>query len=423
MSSIARPRTATETESDALSRSKAISIELRRVARRARVPRPITSGGGGFRARRTDRFYRAFFLASFFVVFVGPVLFGAAYFTMIASDQYISEARFMVRSGDQTGLESMAGIASILGSSSQASDGQIIAEYVESREVVQEIQKVLDLRRMFNPGTWDFIAEAPTHLTIEEFVDYWNGQVKLSVDNTSGLVTLRVRTFTPEDSLKLSREIVGLSEKMVNRLMRRNEANVLEEASRELTNAKKRLETATAAMRDARNEVGILDVDLAAKSYSELLTQLHIELSKTETQIISLKENDAQDAPQLAALQARADALSQQITAYENKIAGQIDPSRGDSPLAARATILADKQVELTIARNEYTLAVATYERARLNSERQRSYLLTYVPPSLAEESRYPRRGLMIVIVTVISFLLWAVVAGLAILIRDNTAA
>ncbi|CAN7566404.1 hypothetical protein LJR255_004055 [Pararhizobium sp. LjRoot255] len=407
-------------EMKSISRSRAISIELRRVARTARTPRPVASGGGGFRARRTDLFYRRFFIGSFICLFVLPVVVGAVYFFVLATDQYVSEARFSVSSGQQNGLEALAGLSSILGGS-QSSDGAIIAQYVKSRSIIEELEKTFDLRRMFRPGTWDVLAEAPKNMSMEKFVNYWNGQIKLSAEQSSGLVTLQVRTFSPQDSLALAKEIVRISETMVNRLTRRNDENSLQEAARELDLSKKRLEDAVTAMRDARIAAGVLDVELAANSYSELLTQLNIELSKIETQIETNRNNDVA-TPQLTSLKARADALRGQIATYENRMAGRPAGDKDGSTLAAQASVLTDRQMGLTIAQNEYKLAVAAYESARLTIERQRSYLMVYVQPTLPEQSLYPQRGLMWTAVIFLSFLAWALVAGIAILVRDNTA-
>jgi capsular polysaccharide transport system permease protein len=407
---------------DGLSRSKAISIELRRVARTARIPRPVSSGGGGFRARRTDRLYRRIFIGSFIGLFVLPVIAGAFYLFAVAENQYVSEAHFSVSSGEKNGMEALSSLASVL-NVSQSTDGQIIAQYVKSRSIVEALEKTFDLRRMFSPGTWDFVAEAPKDLSIEKFVDYWNGQVKLSVDRTSGLVTLQVRTFSPQDSFALAKEITRISEGMVNKLTRHNEENTLLETSKELEFSKKRLEEAVAAMRDARNAAGVLDVELTASSYTELLTQLYIELSKMETQIDTLKNNNALETPRLSSLTARSEALRTQISNYENRVAGRPSIDQKGGTLAAQAGVLADKQVQLTIAQKEYALAVSSYEGARLASERQRAYLMTYVEPSVPEESLYPRRGFMLTALICLSFLTWAIVAGIAILVRDNTAA
>ena len=422
MDSVAKAQPAGLNKTETLSRSKAISIELRRVARLARVPRPLTSGGGGFRARRSDRYFRLFFMLSFILIVILPASLAGFYYAFIAANQYVTEARFSVSSGSQMDLSSLANISSLL-SGGQSSDAQIIAEYAKSRTIIEQVQKTIDLRTVFNPGTLDILAQAPSDMTIEEFVIYWQKQVRMSVNRTSGLIKLTVRAFSPEDSLALASEIVRISEGMVNQLTRRNEENALRETAQELDLAKQRLEEAVSSLRDARIEAGVLDVELTAAGYTELLTALQIDLSKLEIQIGSLKSNNAANAPQLASLEARAQSLRQQISDYENRIAGRATGSEDPSTLAVQAGLLANKQIELSIAQNEYKMAVSSHESARLSMAKQRSYLMVYVHPSLPEESVYPKRGLMWLIISFGAFLVWAIVAGLAILVRDNMAA
>jgi len=346
----------------------------------------------------------------------------ALYYSFIAADQYVAEARFSVSSGSQTGLEALSSISSML-SIGRSEDGQIIAEYVKSRTIVDEVQKKIDLRQIFNPGSYDLLAEAPRDFTIEEFVKYWKRQVTITVDRTGGLVTLSVRTFSPEDSLSLTKEIITISERMVNRLTRRNQENALGEADRELTLSKARLEKSVTDMRDARIAAGVLDVDLTAAGYTEIVTKLQMSLSKLETQINSLTNSNTSNAPQLVPLQAQANALRQQIASYESRLTGGAGTTGNTNALAAQASVLADRAIELSIAQDEYKMAVASYESARLSMEKQRSYLMVYVQPNLPEEAIYPRRMLMWATISAVAFLLWALVAGLAILVRDNTAA
>ncbi len=418
--SISRPGDAENSQSHL--RAKAISIELRRVARKARTPRPAVSGGGGFRARRSDRIFRRLLIGSFAVCFLIPALSGCLYFSFLANDQFVSEARFSTSSAEGNGLEVLAGLSSLF-RGGQASDAAIVAEYIESQSILLELQKKFDLQKIFSPGSWDFVAELQSNATAEEMLEFWRKQIVIKVDRNSGLLTLSVRTFSPADSLALASEIIAISERMVNRLTRRNDEKSLLEAENELQLAKVRLEGAVSSMRDARDLAGVLDVDLAAKGYSDILTALNMELAKISTKISTLEQTNASEAPQLIALRSRAGSLREQISSYENRFAG-LSRSGGAEKrnLANSAAILAQKDVERRIAQNEYEHAVAAYETARLNRERQRSYLMTYVAPRAAEQSLYPKRILAATLVAVGSFLLWAVIAGLALLVRDHTA-
>jgi capsular polysaccharide transport system permease protein len=408
--------------------AKAISVELRRVARKARVPKPVTSGGGGFRARRSEKLFRAVQIGSFCAIFVLPTLLCALYLLLIAANQYTSESRFMIRSGQQSSLESLASLSSLVGGG-QGKDGQIIAQYVESRGMIEALSRDFDFKQIFSPGNGDVLAELRSDATIEDVVEYWEGQVAISVDRNSGLVTMKVRTFSPQDSLAISRSVLSISEAMVNKLTRRNEDDALSRAQKEVERSLSELERATGDLRDARNAAGVLDVDVTAKAYGEVTAALRLELSKREQEIASLTRSVDMDTPRVVALKNRVTALSEQIDQYEKSIAGSpvIPTKEGDlsgnsSNLADRALILSQRELDLKIAQTEYAVAASSLEKARLTSSRQQSYLVPYVEPRLAERSLYPKRGLIFTVVLVVSFILWASFVGSATLVRDHMA-
>lgn len=404
--------------------AKTISQELRRVARKARIPKPITSGGGGFRARRSEKAFKATLIGSFVCLFFLPVMALAVYLLFIAADQYISESRFLVRSSQKSGLESIASITSLM-SGGESKDGQIIAEYVQSREMLEELSKDHDIRKIFSPGSRDFFAELSTGASIEDVVEYWQGQISISVNRLSGLVTMKVRTFSPESSLALSHAILEISERMVNKLTRRNEQDALIQARAETERANKNLENATISLRDARNEAGVLDIAVSAKAYGEVISTLRSQLSSIEGEIESLTRSVTPTSPQVVALRNQAAGLRTQIEKYERTIAGS--QSLGDAPtevlqgnLVDQAPLLNQREIELKVAQTEFARAASTLEKARLTANTQQSYLVPYVDPQLAERSLYPRRGLVFLVASLVLFLLWASFTGAAVLVRDN---
>ncbi|NVD39800.1 hypothetical protein HT585_13110 [Ensifer sp. HO-A22] len=420
MASVAE-KTNTAMSEGAAQTANAISIELRRAARKARTPRPVTSGGGGFRARQSDRYFYALIALNFVLFFALPVSLATIYYGFVAANQYVSEARFAVRAGQDmsiAGLSKMSGISALV-DTGQARDGLIIADYVESRALVDVLSPQFDLPGIFSKAGADLIASFDPSDSIEDFVDYWKDQVDISVDRNSGLISIKLRAFTAEDSLALTEAVVKASERMVNKLTRRNETDSLVRAEEEVETKKGQLSKAVSELRDARNKAGVLDIETAATGYSELITELRLELSKLETVI----STTATDAPQLASLTSRASSLRAQIESYEGAIAGGgRSTSVQGSNLAELATGIQQKDTEVSIARSEYASAVAAYEQARLTLERQRSYLLTYIEPQLAEEALYPRRFLMWISVFGTSLLISATVAGLSIVVRDHMA-
>ena len=397
--------------------AKAISANLRKAARKARSTQPVVRGGGGFRARKSDRYFFRFLVFLFLAIFLLPVTGAVLYYTAIADDQYVTEARFAVRSGSDTSIVGLSSLSSFI-DTGQARDGLIIADYVKSSALVDALSKQFDLRQIFSKEN-DFIARFDETGSAEDLLEYWRNQIDINVDRNSGLITLKVRAFSPTDSLALTSSIIQEAESMVNQLTRKGESDELARTEKELNSKREKLQQMVSELRDVRNQAGILDVEMTAKSLTALLTDLRLELSKEELII----KTTASDAPQMQPLINRANALRAQIARYERVIAGEIDPANvKGTNLAEIATKIEQTDVNLEIAKQEYADAMVSYEGARLSMEQQRSYLLIYVPPQLAEEATYPRRMMMILVILLGSSLLMAVSIGIAFVVRDHMA-
>ena len=395
-----------------------ISRALRRAARAARAPASIVSGGGGARLRKGDRAFRLGIMISFLIMFVGPLVGETLYWGLIASKQYSTEMKFAIRAGQSSPLDALGGLFG-LGASQQAQDTQIVADYIKSRSMVDELEKHLNLRKMFSYPDADYFSRFDPTEPIEELEKYWRNRVDIKTESLSGIVHVNVRAFTPADSLTIGKQILALSEALVNDLSTRSRRDALADSRTELDRAERRLKAATDAMRDARNTEGVLDAKAAAESLGHVVTTLQLERAKLEQDLASQSTPSA-DSPSARVLRARISAITGQINDYNRQIAGVQNRSGGS--MADRLGQLSRQQIELDLAREQYARAAAIFQNARMNLETQQAYLVTSMRPTLAEDSTYPRRWWEWSIVVIPSLIIWAIAAALAFLIRDNMA-
>jgi capsular polysaccharide transport system permease protein len=398
--------------------SNSVSRALRRAARKARTPASIISGGSGIRARKGDRAFRLGIVVSFCVMFGGPLLVESAYWGLIASNQYSTEVKFAVRAGQASPLDALGGLFG-LGASQQGQDTQIVADYIKSRTMVEALDKKLDLRRMFSYDAADYFSRFDPTKSIEDLEKYWRKRVDVKIEGLSGIVSVGVRAFTPEDSLALGQQILVLSEALVNDLSSRSRRDALAESRTELDRAEARLQIATSAMRDARNAEGVLDAKASAEALDQVVSALRLEKARLE-QDLSTQSRTLAHSPSAHVLEARIAAVARQIDDYSRQIAGARSGAR--SSMADRLGQLSRQQVDLDLARQQYSQAAAMFQNARVNLETQQAYLVTSLRPTLPEEATYPRRWWEWSIIVVPSLLAWALVATVAFLIRDNMA-
>lgn len=396
--------------------ASAISAALRRAARKAGTPSGIVLGGGGFRARRADRYFWLGFIVSFLAIVVVPIMVSATYFGLIQSNQYVTETRLSLKSKESSIADALSAAVGLT-SSDTAQMAAIVVSYIKSRSMVDAVNQKIDLPKLFSDPSIDYFSRYDSTEPREVLVKFWDRQVDASVDKTSGLITLVVRTFTPESSLDLTRLIIAKGESLVNSISDRLRQDTLAVTKRELERSQENLRRATAAMRDMRNAEGILDAGAAGDALQTVINALQLERSKVQQQYTVQGGSLDRDAPTMRLLAARIKFLDQQIDSYIGLIASRTGSSQ---TVVDKMSKLTTQKVELGLAEKKYGAAVAEYEAARLNLETQHYYLVPFLKPTLPEKSLYPRRLWNFCLASLAVIAIWGLGASCAFLIRDH---
>jgi capsular polysaccharide transport system permease protein len=111
---------------------------------------------------------------------------------------------------------------------SASQDAYVVTSFIHSTEILKRIGEKLDYRSMFARQDADFLSRFRSSQSDEEFLDYWTNHVSAYIDVSSGIITLKVRAFTPDDSVKLSRAIIQESELLINQLSQRARDDIVQ---------------------------------------------------------------------------------------------------------------------------------------------------------------------------------------------------
>ena len=402
-------------------REKAVAIAaaLRRAARQSRVPVMSISGGGGFRARKSDRLFWGCMIASFVLIVLIPSVIASVYYGIIATDQYVSEAKLALRTGDSTLMDSLSGLAG-LPSSQQYQDTQIIVNYIGSRAMVEKIDEQLNLRRVYSRPDADWWARFNPTKKMEDLEKYWRKRVDAGLDQQSSIVAVEVRAFTPEDAVALTAKIIENSEELVNRFSERARSDALRDAKADLDRAEVRLMETTIAMRDDRNKLGLLSGEATALMVEKVTSALRIELTRKQQDLAVISRSARSDSPQVRILNRQIDNINSQIASYMSQIAGA--NGDGSATLADRMQLLSRRQSDMEIAQKLYASATINYETSRIDADTKHGYLLSFMKPTLPQKALYPRRWLYWSLIVIPAILIFAIFAGLGVLVRDHMA-
>ena len=401
-----------------IARAAAISQSLRDAARKAHRANgswlQVASTG-----RRWDRALIPGIMVGFLVIVVLPVLVSGFYLLFIASDQYSSEIRFAVRGGEPTVLEPIGTMR--VASAQRIQDTLIVYNYIQSRGIVEDIDKAVDLRKIYSRSEADYFWRFNPKEPVEELVKYWWKRVTVEIDQLSGIITVIVTAFTPEDALAVAKGIVSSSERLVNDLSERARKGALSQAQAELNLAQANIQDKIRSMRDLRNTERVVDAGKQAEALNKMHAELQLDLIRMEQEYTVQRRTVAASAPQLQILQSRMTSLRDQL----KQLAAQITTTSGGTtnPALSESMGRFDQQkLEFTVAESAYQLAMGNFERARLAITAQQLYLAPFQPPVLAEHPLYPKRLWIWSVIFVISLAVWGAGVGLAILVRNHVA-
>jgi capsular polysaccharide transport system permease protein len=415
----------------ALEHAQAVSRALADAARRARFSARARGAyrGGSFAARRGARAFRVLTFALFVALVALPNIAASVYLGLLASDQFVSEAKFTVSSGAIPKLDALGSVTG-LPSMEIFQDTQIAINFIESRAMVEQLERRVGLRDAYGSEKIDWIARFNKSRPIEKFTDYWanNWLTKMcdvSISLPSGIVTLKIRAFSPSDAKRIAKAVIELTERQINNLNDRMWRDTVHFSEQELQRAGERLKAARVRYEKVRNLEGLLDVRQTSDALNGLLAQLETDTLTAQQDYQTQSQYVAEAAPQLRVLKARIDAMNSQIAELKTQITARKEKSISaiaEKALSGKMTKFAELDLEQQIATQRYSSAVTAVEAARIMGENKMIYLHQIVAPALPEESLYPRRWLTFGLILLASLLLWGASVGVATFVRNHMA-
>ena len=381
---------------------------------------PVTQPKG--RTPQKKRRRRLWMSAVLFVLI--PSLAATAYYTLIAAKQYAVEVRFAVRGLDSVGGPDLLGMfTGAATSGSTLTDAYILMDYIHSKEILLRMSDEFDVQKVFNHPNADFWAAfsspgAPT----EDFLDYWKRMVRTSLDSSSRILTVEVRTFDPDDAVKVAQSILGLSEKLVNALSERSRQDAVHSATQEVARMEERLRRSGEALRAFREKQQDIDPALTAQANLQRLSAIQSQINEARARLSSQRSYMQETAPPVQFTLTQIKALEQQLKTERDRLGkGEETLSKGNGTLSGVVEDYQSLLLEQEFAQKAYISAQSSLERARVTADQQQRYLGTFVPPRRPETAIYPTRITNIAVFFVLNLILWAIGVLAVYAVRDHT--
>ncbi len=351
-----------------------------------------------------------------------PTAATAAYEYAIASGQYVSEFRFIVRqqmpetTGPSSLLSGLAGGNPML---AMVEDSEVVTQYIASHQILSDLHSRIVPDQLFSSPHIDWLSRLKPGLPPEKQLPYWRNMVQASFDLSSGVITVKARAFTPQDAQALSLAVLAGSAALVNQISNEARQNALIYAAQTATGAQTKLAADEAGLAAYRNQYSILFPEMNAASTNAVGEGLRTKLAEDQTTLASLASLGQTNAsPQVQTLRAQITAMQAQI----NQLDATLATASGGKPQTLASVLSGyDSLVETEkLDESLYDADLLELQNARNDAAEKSIYLETFVQPNLPQSSIYPIRWLVTAETALAGFIAWVLLTLVANIVRDQ---
>lgn len=416
-----RPASAASASKGALVRATPAHAPLVPVGRplpgRVRAPQEKT----GATAKSGGRFLHPFVI---FVII--PTLLAFIYIAFIQSRQYVAESKFVIRAATEPKASGVTDTLTVLskisggssGTKSTAQDGFIVADYIRGRTIVSDIGGKDFMRQLFSRPAIDYASRLSDTSSMEDMWKYWNQHVSATLDTISGVVTLRVRAYSPQDALVVNENILKLCETLINTMSDRSRNDAVKRAENEIDLASKKLVEAKKQLLEFRNRNVLIDPATKALAIGDMIGKLTIKRIEVQNNLSALSSSLSAESPSQRLLTNQLNVLNKQIDDLKGELTGSADSPR------VSAEIGEFEQLKLTeiFTQRMYQIAQTSFEKARQEAAKQQLFLVTIVKPLMPEEPLIPQVGVDTFLFFSLVLIFYGIASLLIASVRDHAA-
>ncbi|OWZ91553.1 hypothetical protein B9J07_21055 [Sinorhizobium sp. LM21] len=354
-----------------------------------------------------------------FVFFPSAII--AIYCFMIASGQYISESRMIVRTigiSEQFDTSETREGRSIIGGDSLTQDSYIVANYLRSPQIVRMLDEQIGLRNFFLRESIDTLSRLRKEASFEDLYKYWLRHVDTYVDGPSGIIIFTVRAFSPEDTVTISTAALTAADQMIDRISEKAKNDLVTRGEGDVVTSLEAYRQALDELRDYQNKTGILDPISSAKMLNSIIAKLTEEKLGLTVTLKSLEAAKADDTARGRQLRRSIQALEEQIALRQNSLAGK--SSTNETQLSSSLTEFSRLETRRIVTQALYESTVRNLDTAKSAALKRTTFMAVFSKSEVPEESEYPDRISEWLILTAGLFTLWVTATLVWMSIEDH---
>ncbi len=357
----------------------------------------------------------------FLIIVAIPTFFATIYYTLIATDVYITEAKVIVKtlSSPSTSLGGISGILQSLGIPEPSTKGAyLIIDHIRSRDVMFELDKKYHLKDYYSSSKWDILQRFdPLRIdpSYENFFEryYKDNVIQAYLDTNSGVLTFQIRSADPDYGYGISKDILSISEKFINQLNKRASATALEHFKSQLEDTRNKVRDFSKKIITYMSQTQVVapqeQIGLTLQQIAKLQEQLiskQLELSR----IISI----APQNPKVQNLKREIEEIKKEIDSKMSTLSGK------EGSVGAYSVEFELMKHELQLLQRELEANLGAYLQALNQLLLQQLFIERVEEPYKPDAPLEPREFISILTVFAISFAVWGILSLLVAGVKEH---
>lgn len=344
-------------------------------------------------------------------------LLASAYWLLLASDLYVSEAHVIIQRTEIAGAPATADIGSLLGGTNpSAADQLLLREHLLSLDMLARLEERLRLREHYSDWRRDPLSRTwSATMPMERFREYMRKRVLVDYDEYTGVLVVRALAFDAATAHAIGAALVEEGERHMNAMahaLAREQVGFLESQVEELG---ERALAARRALLDFQDRNAMSSPAGAAQTLEGIIGRLESQLSDLQTRRTALLGYLVPGSPSIKEVDLQIAATRRQIDRERKRLAS---PEGG----TLNRTLEEYQRLEMQagFAQDLYESALAALERGRIEATRTLKKVSVLQSPSLPEYPLEPRRAYNSVVFLLLSLLGAGLLNLIVVIIRDH---
>lgn len=339
------------------------------------------------------------------LIVLAPVALALVYACFIAAPRYEAESRFFVQSasGQQGGAGAAASLLTTGNSGGMLGgfvDGWAVADFLKSRDSMQQLDKKVGLRRYLTNTGWDPFNRLSEDSSEDDLYRAYQRSVQVSFNALEQIDVLQVSAFSSEDVATLSRALIGLAEEFVSSMNEKGVADKLKVSEETVRLAEQKALAARDALAVWRTEHGNIDPTATVSMLLNLSSQLEGELSTAQLRLDKIRALDNKEHFMLKPAEQQVAAVKKRLASVRHRLSRD---NNGEAKQLKSYEALRNAQV---FADSNLTLAQQSYQQAMTDALRLQRYLSIIAQPVPTDRPSSPRMTVLLLQALALGFVL-----------------